>query len=284
MSYKRFGFNRVLSIRQKQWLSIIFGVFLPIIVDYIADEVFHINTGLVGILILVVELLSPSLIVYYLWNEIGYHQNISQKDLLTHLFNRRGANEALIMEVKQTQNELVGKTISFPYFGLIAFDVDNFKRVNDTFGHEAGDTVLVIMADIMKTVFKRQKRSRREQSRLEEQPSRRKQLGVDIACRMGGDEFAIILSNTTPEVTFDLAEIFCKSVANDNRLHFETFNVAITVSVGVAPIKIFQTSSDEDIEAALHNAIIEADQFIYSSKRNGRNSVSGEPTRLMPIR
>lgn len=173
------------------------------------------------------------------------------RDPLTGALNRRGANRALLRQVGITQRTLKGVLAPFPYFGIIAIDLDNFKKVNDTFGHDAGDQALVTVVDIAKGIFHRD---------------------ADIICRSGGDEFLIILSNTSPGQMMRHAETFRVAIACDKRLRFEAFSV--TASVGVSTIALAQTSRQEEIEAAFHNAKMEADHAAIQSKQNGRNSVS----------
>lgn len=184
-------------------------------------------------------------------NQIASIHEDAVKDPLTGALNRRGASRALLRQVGTTQRALMGMLVPFPHFGVIIFDLDNFSQVNDTFGHDAGDQALKVVVDIARTIFHRD---------------------TDIICRPGGDEFLVIMSNTSLEQALTHAEMFRAAVASDPRLRFETFGV--TVSVGVATIALTQTSRQEEIEAAFHNAKVEADHATYHSKKNGRDTVS----------
>jgi diguanylate cyclase len=177
------------------------------------------------------------------------------RDPLTGALNRRGVDRALLRQVSITQRALKGMITPFPHFGVIIIDLDNFKRVNDTFGHDAGDQALVTVVDIARGIFHRD---------------------TDIICRSGGDEFLVIIQNTNLDQVMRHAETFRVAIARDKRLRFETFSV--TVSVGVAALAITQASRQEDIEAAFHNAKVEADHAAYHSKRNGRNGVVSSAT------
>lgn len=172
-------------------------------------------------------------------------------DPLTGALNRRGANKALLRQVKTTQRALKGMTVPFPCFAVVVFDLDHFKLVNDTFGHPAGDQVLVTVVEITRSIFNRD---------------------TDIVCRPGGDEFWVIIPNFTFEQAAARAEMFRAAIANDPRLRFETFGV--TASVGVAQIVLTETSKKEEIEAAFGNAIAEADQAALHVKQNGRDGVA----------
>lgn len=178
------------------------------------------------------------------------------KDPLTGALNRRGVSRALLRQVGITQRMLRGMLVPFPHFGVITFDLDSFSQVNDTFGHDAGDQALIVVVDIARTIFHRD---------------------TDIICRSGGDEFLIIMSNTSLDQTVAHAEVFRAAVASDPRLRFETFGV--TVSVGVATITLTEMSRQEEIEAAFHNAKMEADHATYHSKKNGRDTVSTHPSK-----
>lgn len=190
--------------------------------------------------------------IFKLHQEVEELREISTKDPLTEVFNRRGANAALLRQVHTIQRTL-GKvtSVSFPPFSVVFMDLDRFKRVNDTFGHDAGDKVLVATAEIIKTVFHRD---------------------TDTICRPGGDEFFVIMANTSLDQAMNRAENLRVKVANDPRLRFKEYGV--TVSVGVSALEITQSGLKEDIEAAFHNAITDADYAAMHSKKHGRNAVT----------
>jgi diguanylate cyclase (GGDEF)-like protein len=122
-------------------------------------------------------------------------------------------------------------------FSLLALDIDYFKKVNDTFGHNAGDELLREVAQLMKV-----------QAR-----------DLDIVCRSGGEEFMIFLANTDVSQAFEVAERIRKSM--------ETHNFAvvssITISIGVS----HWAGQPESIESVMK----EADKALYKAKENGRN-------------
>jgi diguanylate cyclase (GGDEF)-like protein len=126
---------------------------------------------------------------------------------------------------------------------LLMVDVDHFKRVNDTFGHDAGDTALRALADLL-----------------------RKELrGMDTAARYGGEEFAIIL----PQVGMEAAE----QIAERVRASIERMKIPgvgrITVSLGVATFPLHATSRD--------GLVSTADRALYKAKNSGRNCVGTPP-------
>jgi diguanylate cyclase (GGDEF)-like protein len=124
------------------------------------------------------------------------------------------------------------------------FDIDHFKRVNDTYGHLAGDYVLQALARLIST------RARRE----------------EIFARYGGEEFVILLPETQNAGAMELAEQLRKRVASYTFI-FEGEEIPITVSIGVATITDESVSDNE--------AIRRADEKLYLAKAEGRNCVRG---------
>jgi diguanylate cyclase (GGDEF)-like protein len=172
--------------------------------------------------------------------EVQYHEEIYRLmtvDGLTQVYNRRFFNEALEREFNRAKR--YQRALS-----LILFDIDFFKRVNDTFGHVAGDNVLRHMALSVKP------RLRRE----------------DILARTGGEEFGILL----PEIALDGARTIAEKVrriVETAQVKHEQQNVRWTISLGVADLK-----GDEATPEDLYQA---ADQRLYEAKQGGRNRVAG---------
>ncbi|MEK4230263.1 sensor domain-containing diguanylate cyclase [Solibacillus sp. FSL H8-0538] len=154
---------------------------------------------------------------------------ISNTDKLTGIPNRRFFQEKL-----EEQIELYYKEQNT--FSLLIIDIDHFKKVNDTYGHQIGDIVLVKLANILK-----------KQARPD-----------DVAARFGGEEFVIILPNTDEDAAIFIAQKLNQEV---ERAEW-TETGSLTVSVGVA------TFIEQDSEALI---ISKADQALYASKENGRN-------------
>ena len=154
-------------------------------------------------------------------------------DPLTKLSNRRFANEAL-------ETELVRCKRYKDKFSLILFDIDNFKKINDTHGHLVGDCVLVEIA------------------RLALQDSR----GSDIVARWGGEEFIIFLPKTSKEQAVKKAESLRALMENTE---IEPVS-RVTSSFGVAELCYDQ---DETIESLTNRA----DQALYKAKNKGKNCV-----------
>ncbi|WHY19345.1 sensor domain-containing diguanylate cyclase [Paenibacillus sp. G2S3] len=156
---------------------------------------------------------------------------LSNTDKLTGLKNRRFLQEKLEEQILRYGQDQAP-------FSLCIIDIDHFKKVNDTYGHQTGDYVLEKMARILKL-----------QSRQE-----------DIAARYGGEEFILLLPNTDISESKNLAEKLRQSIA------YSTWEMGqITVSIGIA------TFIPADSEATL---LQKADQALYTSKEQGRNRVT----------
>ena len=126
-------------------------------------------------------------------------------------------------------------------------DIDHFKKVNDTYGHEAGDRALQHVAEIMRS-------SLRE---------------IDILGRMGGEEFAVLMPNTTLEDAVLLAERIRLAIANSP---FDTSCQALTLTVSIGA-EIF-TAEMSGLDELLRNA----DVALYRAKHSGRNCVVAYPS------
>jgi len=166
--------------------------------------------------------------------ELAQATQASREDFLTKLFNKRAIEEYL--NLKEAEYERHGHS-----FCVAMLDLDHFKAVNDTYGHEAGDAVLIAFAKILK---------------LEARTS-------DIVGRYGGEEFLAILGDTDLEG----AKIFCEKVrAHVEQAHFmyQGQRIAVSISIGVA-----QRSNFPSLKALISGA----DERLYDAKRKGRNRV-----------
>jgi diguanylate cyclase (GGDEF)-like protein/PAS domain S-box-containing protein len=163
-------------------------------------------------------------------------QEMAIKDDLTGLYNRRQMEEFL-------HRELVRCTRKHLPLSLIMFDVDHFKKFNDTHGHRAGDAAL------------------REVGRLTEQMVR----GSDIGCRYGGEEFLIILPEIEVESAVQRAELI-RRAAESTKIKYADKNLPhVTLSLGVAS---FPEHAD-----SVEKLILLADAALYQAKQLGRNRV-----------
>jgi diguanylate cyclase (GGDEF)-like protein len=159
----------------------------------------------------------------------------AMRDVLTGLFNRRYLEDTLYWEFSRAQRE------QYP-ISLVMFDIDQFKKFNDTYGHEVGDLVLKAISGQM-----------REKSRAS-----------DIVCRYGGEELLLVLLNTSLEKAVVCAEKHRQMVDN---LHipYGGFDLHVTVSAGAA--------SFPQHGLTVKDVIREADKALYGAKSAGRNCV-----------
>jgi two-component system cell cycle response regulator len=158
-------------------------------------------------------------------------------DALTGLFNRRYMESHLGTLIEQAAAR--GKPLS-----TLVIDIDHFKAVNDTHGHDAGD-------DVLRDFALRIKRSIR---------------GIDLACRYGGEEFVIVMPETDMAVAAMVAERLRRRIAADPfPIQKGARHIPVTISIGIAALR-----GKDDTPAAL---LKRADQALYRAKRDGRNRV-----------
>lgn len=158
-------------------------------------------------------------------DEMNFYIN---SDPLTQLFNRRGM-EIFVKE----------KIDSDIHFSILLIDIDRFKRVNDTYGHDIGDEVLKILAKLMQENFRKE----------------------DLCCRYGGEEFIVVIPNNNKQKIYESAERFRRIVEA-----FEIDNVGrITISIGIA--------SWPDSAEEFSQVLKIADNNLYYAKNNGRNQI-----------
>lgn len=156
-------------------------------------------------------------------------------DSLTGLYNRRYFFEFAGNEIRQSKR--YKKDLS-----MIMMDIDHFKKVNDRFGHQVGDRVLENVADICLSILRK----------------------ADIMCRFGGEEFLILLPESTKEEAENAAKRMCMAVA-DSVVHSDSGDVKITLSIGVAEL-----DKEHDTVDSL---IFAADNALYQAKSAGRDCV-----------
>ncbi len=158
-------------------------------------------------------------------------------DALTGLFNRHYMESHLATLMEQAVSR--GKPLT-----ALVLDIDYFKSVNDTHGHDAGD-------DVLREFALRIKRSIR---------------GIDLACRYGGEEFVVIFPETDMAVATMVAERLRRRIAADPfAIQRGTRAIPVTISIGVAAMQ-----GKEDTAAGI---LKRADQALYKAKRDGRNRV-----------
>ncbi len=156
-------------------------------------------------------------------------------DSLTGLRNRRSFERALHEFFRDY------KKYKYP-FSIIMLDIDNFKKINDTYGHLAGDKVLKEIGKILKTYLR----------------------AKDIPARTGGEEFTIILPGITKKEAMAVAERLRRVISN-HTIEYEGHKIHVTASFGVAEMR-------DDIETP-EDLLKEADEKLYKAKKTGKDKV-----------
>jgi diguanylate cyclase (GGDEF)-like protein len=160
----------------------------------------------------------------------------SIRDPLTGLFNRRFLEESLERECRRSIRS--NRPLS-----VMMLDIDHFKRFNDTFGHDAGDAVLREVGAVLRSFFR----------------------GEDVACRYGGEEFALVLTDTTAEGSLARASQLRDQV-HQLSLSFRRQSLGpVTISVGVAILPLHATTAEALLRVA--------DKALYRAKHEGRDRV-----------
>lgn len=157
------------------------------------------------------------------------------RDSLTGLYNRRYLDDALPRELQRAQRE------KYPV-AIVLADIDRFKRINDTYGHQAGDVVLQALANLLKE----------------------KVRGGDLPCRWGGEEFVLVLPRMPLDSALARADGLRQSF-NALQLDLDGNVVQLTLSAGVAVYPGHGANATELLHAA--------DEALYEAKNGGRNQV-----------
>jgi diguanylate cyclase (GGDEF)-like protein len=164
-------------------------------------------------------------------------ENQSVRDGLTGLFNRHFMQISLDRELSRAARRNQS-------LAVLMLDVDHFKRFNDTYGHAAGDEALKGVADVLKSSIRPE----------------------DIACRYGGEEFTLLLADTSTKAAFERSERILDVVSSLSvQLAGRTYR-GLTISIGVA----MYPNDGETLDELLRKA----DEALYRSKRQGRNQVT----------
>jgi len=159
----------------------------------------------------------------------------SLRDGLTGLYNRRFLEEYIEQEQAYIQREKIN-------YDILMIDIDYFKLVNDTYGHDVGDTVIKALSDILKSSIRE----------------------ADMAIRYGGEEFLILLRHTTPEATQKIASAIHVGF-REKKFTIGSETLEKTLSIGIS-----QLPKDAD---SIWKVIKYADTALYSAKNSGRNKI-----------
>lgn len=156
-------------------------------------------------------------------------ENISNTDEMTQILNRRGFYNAMDKEMDRLDRNPSETSL------LLMIDLDNFKTINDTYGHDCGDMALKLVADTLQNTIRR----------------------MDITARLGGDEFVVLLSQAKTEKTLDRVQDLARKL-NSLILKYDGHTIQISASVGIQPLR-----KGDSFEMAM----AQADKEMYKKKR-----------------
>lgn len=159
---------------------------------------------------------------------------LARVDSLTGLLNRRAMKQKL-------EDAFYAKSNYGVDFVVAIMDIDNFKQINDQFGHSCGDQVIKKLASIVQ----------------------RKVRETDYVCRWGGDEMLILLSNSTLDGAVSTMKRIYYQISN-TKMKYEQYSLDISVTIGLCSSEGYYL---------LQDIIVEADRRLYSGKRNGKNRI-----------
>ncbi|STX28829.1 two component response regulator with GGDEF domain [Legionella beliardensis] len=232
-----------LSVYTPAYYAYLFPMFLPLIIyNYWLADIDHILLATMFVLFVVMLVVTANYSSYLLQETIQLTkekdkalkevQRVSITDALTGLYNRRYFDERLNEEFRRAKRDNHS-------LNLILIDVDDFKNINDNYGHPSGDLFLKDLANEIKVVAQR---------------------ASDTAFRIGGDEFAAILSNTSLED----AIIICNKM--QKKFKQETSTGKSTISIGIVGVSPVCADSVSEIISA-------ADKTLYEAKKSGKNQI-----------
>ncbi|MDR3492095.1 MAG: diguanylate cyclase [Gammaproteobacteria bacterium] len=181
----------------------------------------------------------------WFFRDITSHKKIENKlveltrqDPLTGVANRRYFHELSLQEMVRAQRYLTPLSIA-------SIDLDHFKRINDVYGHAVGDKMLKALCNVIQQMLREN----------------------ELFARIGGEEFAILMPNTSLQGALYLAERI-RQAAAENKLIFNNQEISCTISIGIAELKPTDGSIDD--------CLGRADKAMYKAKQHGRNRVESE--------
>lgn len=221
-----------------------------IIIILITNFFVELQLSQVAINSAVLGLIIGSFLSHVYTNKITQYENnlkqqnstlsvLASTDYLTGIINRRMFNEIAKRYFKTAQKDNLSLT-------LLLLDLDHFKKINDTYGHQVGDKLLIQFVETIKNILRKS----------------------DIFARVGGEEFAILLSQMDRNDAYDLAEKIRKEVENIS-IRYKGQNVFVRTSIGITQNSTTDSSFDD--------VFSRSDMALYQAKKEGRNRICCAP-------
>lgn len=181
-----------------------------------------------------VEIFSDNSSKLAVIEELQVTKDMAYLDELTRICNRRSMAQYFQSKINDFQAK------KFP-FGVAMLDVDHFKNVNDTYGHDAGDKILKMVADVLSSTSR----------------------SFDVVARWGGEEFMVLFANVNESLLKKIAERQ-RMLIEKSRVLYEGAEINITISIGIT---LFNEDDDQE------SVIKRCDDLLYQAKEAGRNQV-----------
>lgn len=194
------------------------------------NDIFYFNL----FMSLFISCLITVTLIYLIKNYNKKLEHLAEHDMLTGLNNRRSIKSRLSTQIAIHQRNKQA-------LSLVFLDIDDFKNINDTFGHEVGDKVLIRIANILKSSVRKS----------------------DFISRWGGEEFVIVFTNSSLEDSLSVVRKIKDLIENDYILK-DLVNYDITASFGISQL---------DKEDSIESIVNRADQAMYHAKRTGKNKI-----------
>lgn len=235
-----------MSSLYKAYLIFFFSLIIPqIIILIYYGEHHHIGLVILTLIFIPAIILLSKVIYSSRLSSIEAHDNLEESvnklhqlsmiDELTNIYNRRYFFE-------MSQNLIALAVREQKKASLLMIDIDYFKKINDTYGHQTGDSILI---DLVKKIEKSMRKS-------------------DVFARVGGEEFTIFLNDTSLDGAKVIAEKIRK-IIQDGSFTYNTISIDLTISIGISELNKENTSIEDLYK--------KADKQLYIAKENGRNIV-----------
>lgn len=246
-----------LAVYFPAFMAYVLAIFMPVIIyNYAVFDMVHIILASMFLMFLIVITISAKahqMLLYKIFSLTEQNIILSERfemlaitDSLTGLYNRRYFTDISESEYNRAKQ-------NYQSFVLVSIDIDNFKLINDNFGHPFGDKFLIYTAAYLKSFMRR---------------------ANDLIFRLGGDEFAMLLVNVTEEKTRDICNEIKNKYLSNPKFEYEPQDQEhqiilkqVSLSMGVVYVEYGSTAKIDQI-------IEKADELLYHAKKEGKNNIN----------